>query len=148
MTGHTVVGDSNVLIPLILPRSRSMALFDRLDGAGWSIATTPAILREVREKLATKPSLKKWLSLSDAEITEFVDSILPTLVRVYPGVLAVPGAVPDDPDDDAVVAAAIESQSLYIISEDKHLLNLRQYQQIKILDRTAFQEELTRLGVS
>ena len=147
MTGQSVVWDSNVLIPLILPRSRSTALFDRLDGAGWSIVATPAILQEVREKLASKPSLRKWLSLSDADIAEFVDSVLPALVNVYPGVLTVTGAIPDDPDDDAIVAAAIESQSHYIVSEDKHLLNMRQYEQIKILNRNEFQGELTRLGV-
>jgi len=148
MTGQSVVWDSSVLIPLILPRSRSTTLFNRLDGAGWYVATTPAILQEVREKLETKPSLKKWLGLADADIAEFVDNVLPALVRIYPGVVNASGAVPDDPDDDVIVAAAIESHSLYIISEDKHLLNLRQYQQVKILCRDAFQDELTRLGVN
>lgn len=148
MTGQSVVWDSSVLIPLILPRSKSTALYHRLDAAGWSIAATPAILQEVKEKLESKPSLRKWLALSESDTAEFVDKVLPALVRAFPGVLATPGAVPDDPDDDVVVAAAIESQSAYIVSEDKHLLSLGQYQQVKILSRDAFHEELTRLGIA
>lgn len=143
-----VVWDSSVLIPLILPRSKSTALYQRLDDAGWFIAATPAILGEIKEKLETKASLRKWLNLDDEAIGLFVDDVLPALVRIYPGLVTAIGAIPDDPDDDAVVAAAIESQSNYIVSEDRHLLNLRKYQQIEIFGRDDFQIELSRLGVS
>ena len=56
--GEAVVWDSNVLIPLILPESKSAALYSRLDAAGRVVAVTPGILREVREKLETKTSLR------------------------------------------------------------------------------------------
>jgi putative PIN family toxin of toxin-antitoxin system len=147
MAGEVTVWDSSVLIPLILPRSKSSALYARLDDAGWSVAATPAILQEVREKLQTKQTLRNWLALSDEDITEFVDNILPALVRLYPGVETAAGAVPQDPDDDVVVAAAVESQAKYIISEDRHLLDLANYAQIKILSRDALRDELDRLGI-
>ena len=147
MPGEVTVWDSNVLIPLILPRSKSFALYSRLDNAGWIISATPAILEEVREKLETKPSLRKWLALSDDDIAEFVNRVLPALVRVYPGVVTATGAVPDDPDDDVVIAAAIESQAKYIVSEDRHLLSLGNYAGINILNRDEFRTELDRLGV-
>ena len=57
------------------------------------------------------------------------------------------GAVVADPDDDVVVAAALESQAGYIVSEDHHLLKLGLYGEISILNRDAFHEELNRLGV-
>ena len=38
------------------------------------------------------------------------------------------GAVPADPKDDKIVAAALEAEATYIISEDKHLLELKEYQ--------------------
>ena len=147
MAGEVIVWDSSVLIPLILPRSKSTALFSRLTDAGWLIAATPAILQEVREKLETKPSLKSWLGLDDRDISEFVENILPALLRVYPGVVTATGAVPADPDDDMVVAAALESQAKYIVTEDRHLLNLTEFAGIKIVSRDAFREELDRLGV-
>lgn len=147
MPAEVTVWDSSVLIPLILPASKSSALFSRLDNAGWIVAVTPAILEEVREKLQTKPTLRRWLGLDDVTIGQFVDIILPALVRVFPGVTSAVGAVPADPDDDKVVAAAIESHATYVISEDQHLLNLAEYDGIKILNRDSLRIELDRLGV-
>lgn len=147
MPGEVTVWDSNVLIPLILPQSKSTALYARLDTAGWVVGATPAILEEVREKLETKPSLRKWLALSDEDVAEFVDKLLPALVRVYPGSVTAPGAVPDDPEDDFIVAAALECQAKYIVSEDQDLLSLRNYAGIRILNRDDLRAELDRLGV-
>jgi len=110
-------------------------------------AATPAILREVRDKLETKQSLRAWLGLSDEDIFEFVSSVLPALVRLYPGNMTATGAVPSDPDDDMVVAAALESAAKYIITEDRHLLSLGSYLGIAILNRGAFSAELDRLSV-
>jgi putative PIN family toxin of toxin-antitoxin system len=147
MAHGVTVWDTSVLIPLILPRSKSTALFARLDQAGWIIAVTPAILEEVRAKLESKASLRKWLALSDQDIGEFVDNVLPAIVRLYPGTVTAVGAVPADPNDDAVIAAALESEADYIVSEDRHLLNLEHHAAIKILSRDAFQQELDRLGL-
>ena len=58
-TPGIAVWDASVLIPLILPRSKSTALFLRLERAGWIVAATPAILDEVRQKLQTKAALRK-----------------------------------------------------------------------------------------
>jgi predicted nucleic acid-binding protein len=68
-------------------------------------------------------------------------------VRLYPGIVTATGAVVADPDDDVVVAAALESQAGYIVTEDQHLLKLERYGEISILNRDAFREELNRLGV-
>jgi len=65
MPVEATVWDSSVLIPLILPQSKSAALYARLDAAGWIVAATPAILQEAREKLQTKSSLRRWLGLDD-----------------------------------------------------------------------------------
>ena len=57
------------------------------------------------------------------------------------------GSVPADPKDDMVVAAALEANASYIVSEDKHLLDLGDYEGIKIMNRKQFGAELDRLGV-
>jgi putative PIN family toxin of toxin-antitoxin system len=121
MVSGIVVCDTSVLIPLILPKSKSSTLYTRLDRAGWIVAATPAILAEVREKLQNKPALRKWLALTDADIADFVDHVLPALVRLYPGIVTATGAVVADPDDDVVVAAALESQAGYIVTEDQNI---------------------------
>jgi predicted nucleic acid-binding protein len=87
------------------------------------------------------------LGLSDEDIAEFVDRVLPALVRIYPGTVTAVGAVAADPDDDAVVAAALESRARYIVSEDQHLVSLGNYEGIRVLSRDDFRDELDRLGV-
>jgi hypothetical protein len=63
------------------------------------------------------------------------------------GLLTVPGAIPDDPKDDKIIAAALEAAADYIVSEDKHLLNRGRYGTIHILNRAQFAAELDRIGV-
>lgn len=50
--------------------------------------------------------------------------------------------IKDDPDDNKFLECAIENRSNYIVSGDKHLLNLREYEGIKILTPKKFLEVL------
>lgn len=72
-------------------------------------------------------SLRKWLQLSDQEIDEFVLSDLPVKVKLTPGRVRVLGAVPADPDDDMIIAAAVEADASYLVTEDNDLLAMGQY---------------------
>lgn len=56
-----VVFDTDVLIPMILPASRSARLFHRLRAAGHIVAASRPILDEVREKLLTDDEVRNWL---------------------------------------------------------------------------------------
>jgi predicted nucleic acid-binding protein len=66
---------------------------------------------------------------------------------LLPGYHQLHGAVPADPKDDIIIAAALESGASYIVSEDKHLLDLKQYGGIRIMNRVEFEQELDRLDV-
>ena len=141
-----VVFDSNILIPLILPASRATRLFSRLQAAGWIIAASPQILDEVAEKLRAKENLRRWLKLTESEIDEYL-GVLPVLLRMVPGLVSVSGVVVADSTDDKILASAIEAGASYVISQDRHLLDLRSYQSIMIMDIEQFSAELDRLGV-
>ena len=41
--------------------------------------------------------------------------------------------VKDDAEDNKIIECAIESSSSYIITYDKHLLNIKEYEGIKII---------------
>ena len=139
-----VVFDVNVLIPLILPKSRSTRLLERLTTLGHRVALTPSILADVSDKLRNKASLRKWLGVDDKKIEQFIDA-LRALCLVFPGVVSVHAAVLADPDDDEILAAAVESGATYVISEDRHLLDLGTWQGIRILTRDELMEELDRI---
>ncbi|MBI3299739.1 MAG: putative toxin-antitoxin system toxin component, PIN family [Elusimicrobia bacterium] len=61
------------------------------------------------------------------------DAVLPTLRHVAA-----------DPADDRVLECAVAAQADYILSGDKHLLNLKMFGKIPILSPAGF---LTQLGV-
>ena len=143
-TALTVVFDTNVLIPAIIPASRSIRLFRDLIMAGHRVMATPQIIDEVRDKMTTKESLRTWLGVSDDDIDRFIAD-LQVLCDILPGHVTADGAVPADPKDDMIIAAALEAHASYLISEDKHLLNLGQYQGITIMNRDDFADELARL---
>lgn len=139
-----VVFDSNVLIPMSIDQSHSVRLFLRLRQAKGRVFSSPHILAEVGEKKRTKKQLRKWLGLTDKKINRFLTR-LPKLCPPTAGVLTAEGAVPADPKDDKVVAAALECGAGYIVSEDRHLLDMGEWKGIKIMNRKQFEAELDRL---
>ena len=52
-------------------------------------------------------------------------------------------AVEDDPDDDKFLEAAVAGNVDYIVSGDRHLLDLDSFQGIEIVEPRAFYERLT-----
>lgn len=66
--------------------------------------------------------------------------ITPAFLMQHYGMLAnlvkpasVARTVPNDPDDDHVLACAVAAQADYIVSGDQHLLTLKQFQNIPII---------------
>jgi predicted nucleic acid-binding protein len=141
-----VVFDTDVLIPMILPASRSARLFARLEAAGHKVAISEPILDEVREKLLEDADVRDWLELPEQDLLAYVAD-LPKLCVLTSGSVVVAGVVKDDPDDDKILACAQESGASYIVSEDRHLRKLKEWEGIKIMNRTEFMAELDRLGV-
>ncbi len=50
----------------------------------------------------------------------------------------VPSVVADDPDDDEVIACAVAAKANYIISGDRHLLKIGNYDDIFIVNANQF----------
>jgi putative PIN family toxin of toxin-antitoxin system len=141
-----IVFDTSVLVPLILPASRSTGLFRRLRQGGHRIALTEPIYKELEEKLRTNQRLRAWMRRSDDDISQFLADLRNTCYML-PGIRQAHGTVPRDHKDDKIIAAALESAAGYIVSEDKDLLDLKEHDGIKIMNRAEFEQELDRLSV-
>lgn len=92
--------------------------------------TCEQILVELSEKLQLKRGL-------DAQkVTEIADEI-----RAFSKGVTIPGTlkvVPADPDDDAVVECAVVGQAQFLVSGDRHLLELGNHQGIQIVKAAEF----------
>ncbi len=115
-----VVLDPNVLVSAAIstagpPREIVMAWIDRR----FELVASPALIGELRGVLA-RPRFRRWVS--EATATEFVDGVADDAVIIDdPPPLA--GLSPD-PDDDYLIALARSADADYLVSGDRHLLDL------------------------
>lgn len=99
------------------------------------LAISPAMLEEF-QRVACRPRIQQKYNLSDEDIDEYLE-LLREFAIVVPGSITV-NAVPDDPDDNIIIACALEAEADLIISGDKHLLTLGSYQGIPIVKAADF----------
>ncbi len=93
------------------------------------------ILMEYEEKLQTK------LGMNAEQASRAVAEILShsTVVKIGNDL----HIVLDDADDDKVVECAVEGKAAYIVSGDKHLLDMKEYQGILMIKANEFLGLLT-----
>ena len=123
--------DTNVVLSGLLWRSHPGRLLDLAKEEAISLHTSSA----PRDELADMLSREKWTAMLATRQTDAA-----YLMQRY-GVLAkvvrpkrIGCVVPNDPDDDAVIACALAARADLIVSGDKHLLGLGgQYQGISIV---------------
>jgi len=99
------------------------------------LAISPSMLEEF-EVVVHRPRIQQKYNLSDEDITEYLE-VIREFAIVVPGEIFV-DAVPDDPDDNSIIACAIEAEADVIISGDRHLLILGSYQGIPIVNAADF----------
>jgi len=121
-----VTFDTNVLLSATLwDGSVAQKLLFDLIRQGIKIYSTTEILSEYQEVL------KRDFDFTDAEVSEIMEKVLAFVTLVNPQTKI--KAVKDDPDDDVIIECALESESKYIITYDKHLLNLKEFRGIRII---------------
>lgn len=94
------------------------------------IFTTKEILQEFSEVL------ERDFQYSSQEIAKIIEKVIifANLIETTSKV----NAIKDDPDDNKILECAMDSNSQYIITYDKHLLNLKEFQGIKIVKPEEF----------
>lgn len=121
-----VTFDTNVLLSATLwDGSVAQKLLFDLIKQNVKIYSSTEILSEYQE------ILKRDFYFSDEEIAEILEKVLAFVTLVNPTIKV--EVVKDDHDDNQIIECALESNSKYIITYDKHLLNLKEYQGIRII---------------
>jgi putative PIN family toxin of toxin-antitoxin system len=125
-----VVADTNIIISGLLWRGNPRRILDAARAGEIQLSTTAVLLLELedvlnREKFASRLASASVtahdLVLGYAALASVIEP-----VEIEPVILA-------DPDDDAVLACAVAAHSEIIVSGDSHLLDLKQYQGIRII---------------
>jgi hypothetical protein len=134
--------DTNVFISSLLSRQGPPAqVLDAWRSREYLLLTSPEIIAETAAVLQS-PHLRDKYSLSQEDVDQFL-VLLRQDALVVPGVTDVSGAVPADPQDEIFLACAPDGQADVIVSGDKHLLELGEYQGIPILTVRRFLHRLS-----
>lgn len=99
------------------------------------IYLSPQIILEIVETLL-KPRLVKIHKDKREDILVFAKA-LAEIADITPGTLEV-DAVKADPDDNKILACAIEAHADFIVSGDHHLTDLKKYKNIRIVNPDEF----------
>jgi len=138
--GHKVVLDTNVLVSgLIVSQGPSAQILDATQKGELETIISNSLLQELSEVIARPHIVRKYPKV--AEHAERVIDYLRTHSTIVEGKPS-QQIIKDDPDDDFVIACAIDGKADYIISGDLHLLALAQYDKIKILSPRQFVETI------
>ena len=127
--------DTNVLISATFWHGASEKLIDKVENKEVILVLSEQILeeynkvleyKEIREKIKNKDLEMKKAMLQIGVISEIVE------------VNSKVDLVKEDPDDNKIIECAIDGNSDYIITKDKHLLKLKEHRGIKIFTPEEF----------
>jgi putative PIN family toxin of toxin-antitoxin system len=126
----TAVFDTNILFSATGWQGKPFECVQRARAGEVQVVTCPELIEELAEKLEAR------LHFSADQVAETIADYLGFLrVIQIPKVLM---EVPRDPEDNMVLECAIEGEAQYIVSGDKHLLELKEYRGIRIIRAADF----------
>ena len=131
---HKVVLDTNVLISAIVFGGKPRDVFNSILKGQVKLAISKDILDEMEGVLSGKKFQypKQIIHSIRNAIEDFAEVVAPRKVVK---------AIENDPDDNRILECALESKANLIISGDRHLLDLKQYRNIKIITPSDFLKE-------
>lgn len=117
-----IVLDTNVAVSALLWQGTAHQLLQAIrQRPGAQLFSSPALLAELLDVLS-RPFAVKRLALIGKSAPAVVADYLEAVELVEPA--SVPRVVPNDADDDEVIACAVTAQAQLIVSGDRHLLDL------------------------
>jgi len=130
-----VVLDTNVFISALFWKGPPYQIFKKILEGTILNFISPPILNEVQERLLNK------FKLPPEKVKEFLEIIIFSSTIVYPKKKL--EIVKRDPADNKIIECAVEAKVSFIISGDKHLLEIKKYNGIKIITPKKFLSQIS-----
>jgi putative PIN family toxin of toxin-antitoxin system len=133
--------DANVFVSaLIRPEGPpGQILVELLERESFRLILSIGIVDEVRRTLAD-PRVTRYVRLTSREIEAWLAS-LQSVAELVEGRRSV-RVVASDPDDDKYFVAAVEGDADVVVSGDKHVLEVKEFERIRVLTPRAFLNKL------
>ena len=134
--------DTNLFISGLFAVEGPTSQLQNLWVAGaFELAVSESILQEVKATLA-KPHIRAKLQLAQGEDDEIIDLIrekafIVTKDRYHTD------RIKKDPADNKFLACGLEAKADYVVSGDNHLLELKHFHGVQIVDAKNFVKKIT-----
>jgi hypothetical protein len=132
--------DTNVAVSALLWKGKPSELFGRGLGKEVIFFSSPPLLAELADVLS-RPKFKRRLAAAKLSVEDILRLYSKSVLSVRPH--SVPCIAPD-PDDDVVIGTALAAHAELIVTGDRGLLSVKQYQRIGILSVTDALTSLAR----
>jgi putative PIN family toxin of toxin-antitoxin system len=132
--------DTNALIRVALARTKAARALRLVWEQGNLLLLTSAEILEELGRVLRYPRIASRHALSEADIQDF-ESAVRNISVIVPGLYVV-RKIEADPSDDKFLACALEGDADFIVSDDPHLGDLKQYQGIPIISLEQFSKRL------
>lgn len=135
MRKRAVLDSSTLVSAFVTLKGTSGQLLSAARRGAFDLYLSAEILRETAAVLG-RPKIAERYRRGAGAADEFCIGLAASafLVPYVPKIRA----VPDDPDDDMIVATAVAAGARYLVTGDRHLLSLGQYQDIRIVTPRQF----------
>jgi uncharacterized protein len=134
--------DTNVLVSALLRPFGKPAQIIEIQPTRFDLILSEAILAETEEVLGRKRIQKK--DPIDSESIKFF------LIRIRTASIIftpqhIENVIKIDPPDNVVLACAVESKSQYLVSGNRHFLDLKEYRGVTMVTPSEFLDILSKL---
>ncbi|WP_456475636.1 putative toxin-antitoxin system toxin component, PIN family [Candidatus Pyrohabitans sp.] len=134
-----IVLDTNVVVSGFLWRGKPSEILERIDSEEAQLLLSVEILEEV-ERVLEDQKLKSIIESSGQNVKVIMNKLYSMAKIINPQIKL--NAVQADPADNKVIECAVEGKADYIVSGDRHLLNLQDYKGIRIVKASEMAEIL------
>ena len=135
--------DTNVLVSAFISKDGTCADILDLVSAFEEIrlVLSGEILSEFAEAVR-REEVRSRLRYSERDVIQFEEAVrgVAEIVEVRSSY----SKIKEDPDDDAVLNAALDGKAQYLVSGDRHLTKLRRFRGVRIVKPRAFLRIMTR----
>lgn len=131
-----VVLDTNVIVSALLsPSGIPAVIINRWEVGEFDVIISPALLNELGQVLQY-PRIQKVLNLSHEDLELFLNRTSQVAIVVEPDFKL--SVIKDDPADNRLLECGIAGGADFIVSGDHHLLEVKDYRGIVILQPAGF----------
>ena len=136
MNSLKVVLDTYIYVSSIFWRGRPYDIIQKALGYNFSVFVSDDIIKELKKVLA------RDFELNGTEIMQNVDYLMQFAEKIETSQKV--DVMKDDPDDNRVLECALASESDFVVTQDNHLLKLRDFDGIKIMNPKDFLETINK----